>query len=40
MLGTAGWIENSQIGMFLSYATPTGRTFLERQFYLPTAWDR
>ena len=36
--GTAGRIENSQIGVFLTYATPTGRTFLDRELYLPKAW--
>ena len=36
--GTAGRIENSQIGVFLTYATPAGRTFLDRELYLPKAW--
>jgi len=36
--GTAGRIENSQIGVFLGYATGTGRTFLDRELYLPKAW--
>ena len=36
--GTAGRIENSQIGVFLAYATTTGRTFLDRELYLPKAW--
>ena len=36
--GTAGRIENSQIGVFLAYATATGRTFLDRELYLPKAW--
>ena len=36
--GTAGRIENCQIGVFLGYATPAGRTFLDRELYLPTAW--
>ncbi len=36
--GTAGGIENCQIGVFLAYATPAGRTFLDRELYLPTAW--
>lgn len=35
--GTAGWIENSQIGVFLAYATSTGRTFLDRELYPPKA---
>jgi len=36
--GTAGRIENCQIGVFLGYATPAGRTFLDRGLYLPKAW--
>ncbi|XAS69618.1 IS701 family transposase [Micrococcaceae bacterium Sec5.7] len=36
--GTAGRIENSQIGVFLTYSTPAGRTFLDRELYLPKAW--
>jgi SRSO17 transposase len=29
--GTAGRIENCQIGVFLAYAAPAGRTFLDRE---------
>ena len=36
--GTAGRIENCQIGVFLGYATGAGRTFLDRELYLPQAW--
>ena len=36
--GTAGRIENSQIGVFLTYTTAGGRTFLDRELYLPKAW--
>jgi SRSO17 transposase len=36
--GTAGRVENCQIGVFLTYATPTGRTFLDRELYLPREW--
>lgn len=36
--GTAGRIENCQIGVFLTYATSAGRTFLDRELYLPKAW--
>lgn len=36
--GTAGRIENCQIGVFLSYATPDGYTFLDRELYLPKRW--
>ena len=33
--GTAGRTENCQIGVFLAYASPSGRTFLDRDLYLP-----
>lgn len=33
--GTAGRIENCQIGVFLAYATPAGRALLDRRLYLP-----
>jgi SRSO17 transposase len=36
--GTAGRIENCQIGVFLAYASPKGRTFLDRELYLPREW--
>jgi SRSO17 transposase len=36
--GTAGRVENCQIGVFLAYATKEGRTFLDRELYLPQAW--
>jgi SRSO17 transposase len=36
--GTAGRVENCQIGVFLAYAAPAGRTFLDRELYLPKAW--
>lgn len=36
--GTAGRIENCQIGVFLGYATGAGRTFLDRELYLPKPW--
>jgi SRSO17 transposase len=36
--GTAGRIENCQIGVFLAYASPRGRTFLDRELYLPQEW--
>ena len=32
--GTAGRIENCQIGVFLAYASPRGRAFLDRELYL------
>ncbi|GGI02994.1 hypothetical protein GCM10007170_45980 [Arthrobacter liuii] len=36
--GTAGRVENCQIGVFLTYATKHGRTFLDRELYLPKEW--
>ncbi len=36
--GTAGRIENCQIGVFLASAAPRGRAFLDRALYLPKAW--
>jgi SRSO17 transposase len=36
--GTAGRVENCQVGVFLGYASPAGRTFIDRELYLPTAW--
>jgi SRSO17 transposase len=36
--GTAGRIENSQIGVFLAYASRAGHTLLDRELYLPAEW--
>src|SRR5918911_614046 len=36
--GTAGRRENCQIGVFLTYASSKGRTFLDRELYLPQEW--
>ncbi|WP_329262569.1 IS701 family transposase [Actinoallomurus sp. NBC_01490] len=36
--GTAGRIENSQIGVFLAYASPRGRALIDRELYLPKEW--
>jgi len=36
--GTAGRIENSQVGVFLSYAGHGGAAFIDRQLYLPQEW--
>ena len=36
--GTAGRIENCQIGVFLAYASPRGHAFLDRELYLPKEW--
>src|SRR6266487_1057740 len=36
--GTAGRIENSQVGVFLSYTSPRGRALIDRRVYLPKSW--
>jgi SRSO17 transposase len=36
--GTAGRIENCQIGVFVGYASSQGRAFLDRELYLPQEW--
>ena len=36
--GTAGRIENCQIGVFLAYASPRGHAFVDRALYLPQEW--
>ncbi len=37
--GTAGRIENSQVGVFLAYVSPAGRAMIDRRLYLPeTTW--
>jgi SRSO17 transposase len=36
--GTAGRIENSQVGVYLTYAGPVGHAFIDRELYLPKAW--
>jgi len=36
--GTAGRIENCQVGVFLAYASCSGVAFLDRELYLPKQW--
>ena len=36
--GTAGRIENCQIGVFLAYVTAKGHTLVDRELYLPEDW--
>ncbi len=37
--GTAGRIENCQVGVFAAYVTPDGgRALIDRELYLPGAW--
>ena len=38
--GTAGRIENSQIGVFLGYASRHGRVLLDRSLYRPKDWAK
>ena len=36
--GTAGRIENAQVGVYLGYATRRGHAMVDRELYLPTSW--
>ncbi len=36
--GTAGKVENCQVGVFLTYVSEKGHTFLDRELYLPESW--
>lgn len=36
--GTAGRIENQQIGVFLAYASSQGCAFIDRELYIPEEW--
>jgi SRSO17 transposase len=36
--GTAGRIENAQIGVFLAYASSKGHALIDRELYLPEEW--
>jgi len=36
--GTAGRIENCQLGVFCAYATGKGRALVDRELYLPKSW--
>jgi SRSO17 transposase len=36
--GTAGRVENCQVGVFLSYAAPGGHALIDRELYLPKSW--
>ena len=38
--GTAGRIENCQLGVFLSYSSSKGHTLLDRELYLPKSWTQ
>ena len=36
--GTAGRIENAQVAVYLTYATPTGHALIDNALYLPASW--
>lgn len=36
--GTAGRIENCQLGVFLAYTSSKGRALIDRELYLPASW--
>ena len=38
--GTAGRIENCQLGVFLTYTSPQGRALIDRELYLPKTWTQ
>jgi SRSO17 transposase len=38
--GTAGRIENCQVGVFLAYASRFGQALIDRRLYLPEAWAK
>ena len=36
--GTAGRVENCQVGVFLGYTTSKGHVLIDRELYLPESW--
>lgn len=36
--GTAGKVDNCQVGVFMAYASGLGQTLLDRALYLPASW--
>ena len=36
--GTAGRVENSQVGVFLAYGSRKGQALIDRRLYLPERW--
>ncbi len=38
--GTAGRVENAQVGVFLAYKTARGHALIDRELYLPEDWTR
>ena len=37
-IGTAGTVENCQIGVLLGYASPLGHALVDRELYRPKEW--
>ena len=37
-MNSAGRIENSQVAVYLAYASPTGHALIDRALYLPASW--
>ena len=38
--GTAGRVENCQVGVFVAYASRWGQALIDRRLYLPEAWAK
>lgn len=38
--GTAGRVENCQVGVFLAYATRRGHTLVSRRLFMPESWSQ
>jgi SRSO17 transposase len=38
--GTAGRVENCQVGVFVAYTSRLGQAFIDRELYLPEEWAR
>jgi DDE superfamily endonuclease len=38
--GTAGTVDNCQLGVFLAYTSGKGQAFIDRELYLPRHLDR
>jgi SRSO17 transposase len=38
--GTAGGVENCQLGVFCAYVTGKGRALIDRELYLPRSWTQ
>ena len=36
--GTAGKVDNAQVAVYLSYASPAGHALIDRELYLPDSW--